>query len=196
MNRVLWAVIGVLLLAAGVLGLLAGAGGLPFVDRHRVVLTSGLINTWNGNKALATTLTIVVGLLLAILGVLLLFAQLRLRAARMRDLHLPPPSEFAPAELKPVDRGSTDVASRALHRALQRDLESDRQVRNAAVLLTGPTEHPRLMVRLAVTPDADVARLAGHLDRVVHRFTTTSGVQPDVSDVVVRIPERAVARVE
>ena len=195
MNRVLWLVIGGLLLAAGVLGLLAGAGALPTVDRQWVVLTPELISAWNRNEALATTLAIVGGLLLALLGGLLLRAQLRRPGgARMGDLHLPQRPEPAQAEPQ-VERGTIEVASRALHNALERDLESDRQVRKAAVRLTGPTGHPRLLVRLAVTPDADLARLAGHVDQAVIRFTTTSGVEPD-AEVVVRMPERAVTRVD
>jgi hypothetical protein len=197
MNRTLWTVIGIVLLAAGVVGLLAGYGALSFVDRQRALLTQGLIDAWNRNQTLATALTIVGGLLLTLLGALLLRAQRGQRAGTpMRDLHLRPSPEPTETEPPQVDRGGTEVASRALHRALRRDFESDRQVRNASVRLTGPTAHPQLLVRLAVTPDADIARLAGHVDRVVNRFATTSGVQPDLSEVVLRIPERAASRVE
>lgn len=194
MNRTLWTVIGFVLLAAGVAGLLAGYGALPFVDRQQVLLSPELIDAWNRYRAWSLALTIVAGLLAAVLGLLLLRAQFRRRGGPpMADLYLLPSPE--PTE-EPQPEGGTGVASRALHRALQRDLESDQQIRDAAVRLTGPPDHPRLRVRLAVTADADVARLAGHVDRVMHRFTTTSGVQPDVSEVVVRIPARAPARVE
>lgn len=195
MNRTLWTVIGVLLLAAGVLGVLASEGALPAADRQQALLTPEMINFWNRNEGLATTLTLVGGLLLALLGMLLLRGQLRWPGGTpMGDLHLgqPEPDGDEPA---PIERGDTEVASRALRRALQSDLESDRQVRNASVRLTGPTWHPQLSVRLAVTADADIGLLADHVDRVVHRFATTSGVQPDLSDVVVRIPPRAAARV-
>jgi hypothetical protein len=193
-NRTLWTIIGLVLLAAGVVGLLAGYGALPFVDRQQVLLPPELIDVWNRYRPWSLALTIVAGLLVAVLGLLLLRAQFRRRGGPpMADLYLLPSPE--PTEA-PQPEGGTGVASRALHRALQRDLESDQQIRDAAVRLTGPPHHPRLLVRLAVTADADVGRLAGHVDRVMHRFTTTSGVQPDVSEVVVRIPAHAPARVE
>src|SRR5690606_12056359 len=126
------------------------------VDRQQTLLTPELINTWNRNAALSKTLTIIGGLLVALLGVLLLRGQLHRRGGTpMADLYLEQQPE--PTEAPQPDRGGTEVASRALHRALQRDLESDRQVRDAAVRLTGPADHPRLLVRLAVTADADVA---------------------------------------
>jgi hypothetical protein len=197
MNRTLWTVIGILLLVAGVVGLLAGNGALSFVDRQQALLTPEMIDAWNRNRTLATTITIAAGLLLTLLGGLLLRAQRSQRAGTpMRDLHFGPHPEPTGTEPPQFERGGTDVASRALHRALRRDFESDRQVRDATVRLTGPTAHPQLQVRLAVTADADIARLAGHVDRVVHRFRTTSGVQPDLSEVVLRIPERATSRVE
>lgn len=203
MNRALWTVIGLVLLAAGVTGLLVGYGVLSFVDRQQVLLPSTVVDAWNRNEGWALTLTIVAGLLVALLGVWLIRAQLRRRGgAPMADLYLPQPE---PAEAQPTGaeptaasqpEGGTEVASRALHRALQRDLESDQQIRDATVRLTGPADHPRLLVRLAVTADADVGALADHVDRVMHRFTTTSGIQPDLSEVVVRIPAGAPARVE
>ncbi|MBX6748527.1 MAG: hypothetical protein IRY85_02460 [Micromonosporaceae bacterium] len=194
MNRALWTVIGLVLLVAGVFGLLVGYGVLSFVDRQQVVLPSSVIDFWNRNEAWLLALTILAGLVVAVLGVRLIRAQLRRRGgAPMADLYLPSPPE--PTEA-PQAEGGTEVASRALHRALQRDLESDRQIRDATVRLTGPADHPRLRVRLAVTADADVAALADHVDRAMHRFTTTSGLQPDLSEVVVRIPTRAPAHVE
>lgn len=196
MNRTLWTVIGILLLAVGVLGFLVGQGILSIVDREQVLLSPELIDAWNRNDALATGLTIVGGLLLALLGMLLLRSQLRRPGGvPMGDLHLGREPRPVGAESPPVVGGDTEVASRALNRALRRDLELDRQVRDATVRLTGPAEHPQLRVRLSVTPDADIARLAGHVDRVVNRFATTSGVQPDLSDIVVRMPEHAPLRV-
>jgi hypothetical protein len=193
MNRVLWTIIGAIALAAGLLGFLAGVGALPNVDKQDPVLTQGMIDAWNRNRTAALTLTIVAGAVLALLGIFLMRAMLRRRGGTlMRDIYLQQPEadQSAPAQLP----GSTEVASRALHDALQEDLETDRQVRRAAVRLTGPTDHPQLLVRLAVTADADIARLAGHLDKAVDRFIATSGVRPELSDVVVRMPVRTGAR--
>jgi hypothetical protein len=193
-NRVLWSIIGALLFAAGVVGVLASQVEISNVDRQQPLLTTELIDWWNAHSGLAAGLTIAGGLLAAFLGFLLLRAQLRGRGgAPMRDL------AFGARETdasEGIDTGRTKVASSALHHALERDLATDRNVRRAAVRLTGPSEHPELLVRLAVTPDADIARVAGHLEGAVQRFTTTSGVTPDLSDVLVRIPAVAPQRVQ
>jgi hypothetical protein len=202
-NRVLWSIVGAVLLAAGIVGVLASQGRLSDVDKGQPLLTTGMIDRWNSSSALSAGLTIAGGLLLAILGALLLRAQLRGRGgSAMRDLTFQPslaPEEPGPTTAGPgqqPDSGRTEVASSALHHALERDLQTDRHVRRAAVRLTGGSQRPQLRVRLAVTPDADIARVASHLDRAVHRFTTTSGVTPDLSDVVVRIPAGTATRVQ
>jgi hypothetical protein len=191
MNRVLWAVIGLVLLGGGVLGLLAG-GLTSFVqDRQRTILSAEMVSTWNRHETLATILTIVGGLLLALLGGLLLRAQLRRRGpAPIDDRYVQLPPQPCSGKPTPTNVGSTEVASEALNRALKLDIERDRQVRRAGVQLAGPIAQPRLRLRLAVTPDADIARLAHHLDETMQRFTATSGIRPELSDVVVRIPER------
>jgi hypothetical protein len=191
MNRVLWSIIGAVLLIAGILGVLVSQGWPSTIDRHRPLLTDGTIQWWRSHSGLAAGLTIAAGVLVAVLGFLLLRAQLRGRGGTpMHDLSY----GGAPAP-EGADTGRTGVASSALHDALERDLATDRTVRRAAVRLTGPTQHPQLLVRLAVTPDADIAHVAGHIDRAVQRFATTSGVTPNLSDVVVRIPARAPERV-
>jgi hypothetical protein len=193
-NRVMWSIIGALLLAAGVVGVLTSQVEISNVDRQQPLLTTELIDWWNAHSGLAAGLTIAGGLLAAFLGFLLLRAQLRGRGgAPMRDLAF---GARETAASEGIDTGRTKVASSALHHALERDLATDRNVRRAAVRLTGPSEHPELLVRLAVTPEADIARVAGHLEGAVQRFTTTSGVTPDLSDVLVRIPTGAPQRVQ
>lgn len=193
-NRVLWSIVGVLLLAAGGVGVLVSQGGLSNVDRQQSLLTTGTINWWNAHSSLAAGLTIAAGLLVGFLGFLLVRAQLRGRGgAPMRDLAF---GAHESTVSEGNDTGRTKVTSSALHHALERDLITDRNVRRAAVRLSGPSEHPELLVRLAVTPDADIARVAGHLEGAVQRFRTTSGVTPDLADVLVRIPAGAPHRVQ
>jgi len=194
MNRILWAVIGVLLFVGGILGLLAGGLSASPIDRSRTIITAEMVSAWHRHEALATIVTIAVGLLLAVLGGILLLVQLRGGGPPLtEDDYI----ELPPDRGAPVDQaGRTAVASRALYRALRFDLERDKQVRRAAVRLTGAVTHPKLKLRLAVTPDADLAGLARHLDRAMARFAATSGMHPELSDVAVRIPERPAARVE
>jgi hypothetical protein len=195
MNRLLWTIIAALLLAGGLFGLLAGTGALPTVDRQSTVLTPQVISAWNSNETLATTLTIVGGVLLALVGLLMLRVLLRRPGGpTIGDLEVQQWPEPVAAEPLPVERaGRTTVTSRALHHALRRDLETSRQIRRAGIRLTGPTHHPQLEVRLAVLPGADIVRVADHLDQAIDRFATTSGVRPDIADVNVRIPERTIA---
>ena len=87
------------------------------------------------------------------------------------------------------------MASNALHHALTHDLETDRHVRRAAVRITGDPAHPQLYVRFAATADADVAGLAHAFDRALARFTRTTGLRPEVADVIVTMPDRQRERV-
>ena len=193
-NRVLWSIIGALLLAAGVVGVLVSQGWLSNVDRQQPLLTTRMIDWWNAHSSLAAGLTIAGGLLAAVLGFLLVRAQLRGRGgAAMRDLAF---GTHETTASEGIDTGRTKVSSSALHHALERDLITDRNVRRAAVRLSGPSNHPELLVRLAVTPDADIASVAGHLEGAVQRFSTTSGVTPDLANVLVRIPAGAPQRVQ
>lgn len=202
-NRVLWSVIGLVLLAAGVLGVLASQGWLPGVDPDQPILTSATIRRWNswGNWALVGTIALAI--LLAVLGVLLFSRQLQRGAGvRLRDLLVrvpgqerpPAPSDATVAALPP-ESGTTRVASNALHHALTHDLETDRHVRRAAVRITGKPAHPLLYVRFAATADADVAGLAHAFDQALARFAMTTGLRPEVADVIVTMPDRQRERV-
>jgi hypothetical protein len=68
-------------------------------------------------------------------------------------------------------------------------------VRHATVLLTGDRDYPEVELRLAVTPDADMGDLGHHVDRAMVRFRRTSGLRPEVADVIVQIADRARQRV-
>jgi hypothetical protein len=196
-NRVLWSVIGLILLAAGVLGVLAGRGWLPGVDPAQPILTAQAVRRWNSWGNWAFVATTALAILLAVLGVLLIAGQLRRGGGvRIRDLLVREPAgEANPPAPESPDAGRTRVASTALHHALAHDLETDRHVRRAAVRITGKAAHPRLHVRLAATADADVAGLAAAFDQAVVRFTRTTGLSPEVADVSVTMPERQPERV-
>jgi len=212
-NRVLWITIGLVLTAVGALGALASLNRLPFVASDRLLLGADAARNWHSWGGWAPLLTIVGGLLVALLGFLLLRAQVRGRGgAPMADLVLPTPEPTvltvgAPAdtvELAAVEGGQsfveavpgrTQVASKALNHALTRDLQSDRHVRRAAVRLVGDRARPEVLVRLAVSADADVSRLRSHVDGALDRFAVTSGVRPHLHDVIVSMAEQSTARV-
>lgn len=181
-NRVVWIIVGVLLAAAGVVGVLANLGVLPGVDRGRAVITAAMDERWRSWGSWASAALIVAGLIVAILGLLLLRAQFRHRGgAAMPDLSKST-SDTAARQV-----GRTRVATNTLNGALTRDLLGNATVRRAGVRLTGERGAPDLRVHLAVTPDADIAELRRHVDRAVRRFGTTSGLRPNVAEVLVKV---------
>ncbi|HEX6871477.1 MAG TPA: hypothetical protein VF163_10305 [Micromonosporaceae bacterium] len=183
-NRVLWICVSLVLLAIGVLGILASQGWLDGVDTGTAVLPNSLNARWRDAGFWAPTLAIVVGLVLVALGVLLLWAQFRRRGgSTMPDLDLPD------------GHGHTRVASRTLVRALSTDLSGDRDIQDAWVRLTGTPDQPRLLLRLLVAPGADLSRVRRYVDTALTRFSTTSGIDPQVADVEVRMSGGAVGRV-
>jgi hypothetical protein len=192
-NRILWIAFGVLLSAIGVVGTLASLGRLPGVDSGRLLIAPADADRWRGWDGWAFGVTIAAGLIVALLGFLLLRAQLRGRGgADLPDLvREPHPSSVDSSTVT----GRTHVASSALSHALTRDLQADRQVRRAAVRLVGAHQRPELLVRLAVTADADLGRLHDHVDAALSRFAATSGLRPHLREVSVRIADEQPARV-
>jgi hypothetical protein len=194
-NRVLWIVVGLLLLAAGVVGALASQGRLPGVDRGSTLLTPAAGERWRDWGGWAPAASIAAALLLASLGFLLLRAQLRGHAGPdMPDVLLPPRPSGDEAQA-PGGAGRTLVTTPALNRALTRDLQTHRRVRRAAVHLTGKPRRPALLVRLAVAPDADIPELRAYVDQSLGRLTSTSGVHPHLDEVVVSMATQEPARV-
>ena len=203
-NRVLWIAIGAILTAAGVIGTLASLGKLSWLSRDRTLLGPEAARRWHTWHPWAVAVVIVAGLILALLGFLLLRAQLRGRGgAPMPDLvsrsqrPVPAPEEREDQVLSEVSSapGRTRVSGGALQQSLVRDLRTNREVRRAAVRLVGDPGHPEALVRLSVTADADVTALRSHVDSALDRFATTSGVRPRVRDVVVAMADQPPARV-
>jgi hypothetical protein len=202
-NRVLWTAIGAVLTAAGVLGVLLNRGTL--LDRDRTLLGPEAVRRWHSWGGWAVAVVIVGGLLVAVLGFLLLRAQLRGRGgAPMADLVMPrrhpapAPEERDDDVLSayPETFGRTRVSTSALRHSLTRDLQTNREVRGATVKLFGGHDHPEALVRLKVSADADVTRLRSHVDSALDRFAATSGVRPTVHDVVVKMADQAPPRVQ
>jgi hypothetical protein len=194
-NRVLWSIIGLLLLAAGVLGVLANRGWLGF-SRDESMLTANGAQPWRDWPGWLIASVIVAGLLVALLGLMIVRAELRARGgAPMADLALREPAAPPDLTVEPAPAGKTVISTSALKQSLTRDLERARQVRDAAVNIVGPHGRPQLLVRLSVTQDAELAPLAEHVDRAVARFARTSGLAPEVAEVTVKVADRQPERV-
>jgi hypothetical protein len=194
-NRVLWSIVGLILLAAGVLGVLAYRGWLG-VGRNQSILTTDEAQPWRSWPGWVVALVIVGGLLVAVLGLAILRAVLRVRRGTpMADVALREPMPPPDLTVQPPPAGATVISTSALKHSLTKDLERGRQVRDAAVAIVGPHERPRLVMRLSVTQDVEMAPLADHVDRAVARFARTSGLAPEVAEVTVKVADRQPERV-
>jgi hypothetical protein len=179
-NRILWAIVGLLLLALGVSGTLASLGRLPSVPADWVLLPLGRNATWHRFGGWAPAATILAGLVVMLLGWLLLRAELRRRTGRaMHELVLP--SAAVPGG------GATVVGSGTLEKALSRDLARTRPLTGATAYLTGDPTRPMLTLRLAAAPDANLGQVKDIVDGALHRFAATSGVSPRIGEIDVRI---------
>ena len=131
-NRVLWSVIGAVLVLAGVVGILASQGWLAGVDQHRLLFAPDAGDTWNRWGNWAPALAIAAGVILALLGLWLLRAELRVHARPSMpdtDLRTPPRPDGV--------GGRTQVDTSVLARAMRRDLQSDPAISSAHVRITG-----------------------------------------------------------
>lgn len=184
-NRVLWTVIGLLLLAAGVAGVLANRGWLPGVDADSPLAWSGLREWWRDTEPWGLVVVGLLGVVAALLGLLLLLAELRRRPARaLPDLRL--------AHRQP---GLTRVPGGVIGHGLERDLVRDPGIRAAAVAVTGAAPSPDLWIQLDVEQRADLATVRAHVDDALARFSRTYGLRPRRLDVTARVVGPAPARV-
>ncbi len=144
-NRVVLAVLGVLLLAAGALVLLLGLGAFGAARADRAVLPDGGLPGWAGAVAG------VAGLVVAGLSAWWLVLQARTdRLARLR--------------LEDADGGRTVLDGAALARVVEEEVEALPGVARASAHVSGTSAAPRLHLRV---------RLAGRADPgEVHRAVT------------------------
>lgn len=202
-NRMLWSVIATLLLAAGVLGLLAGLQMSP----NTVLVSPELRHDWQRLGTWPLAVGGVLGLLVAWLGWRLLRAELRRGGRRsLPDVELPSTADHTPTpshaghtavrpsldELPPLApdtraAGRTSVRSPALAHGAERDFERIPDVRRALVGLFGDTAHPELRARLDVAPGTSVTHLSRAVADGLDRFAATSGLLPAPVRITVRL---------
>jgi hypothetical protein len=176
-NRVGWAVVGLVLLAAGVLGALASLGKLP-IDRTTNLITPEMLARWQSWSGWKFAVGIAVGVVIALLGLWLMLSQLRRRGVDAE------PSATSVSQKSTSDtRGRIRVAPSALHHALARDVKRYRDIDRAAVRLTGASRQPEVHLRLAVHGDTDLNDLREHLYGSMERFVSTTGLPASLAEV-------------
>lgn len=177
-NRTLWALIGLLCLAAGVAGLLGANGYFGGSVAHYEV-ASTVVRSAKQPAALLAVAIVLVGVIVAILGILLIRAQLNLGPpASFGDLHLP--SEQGA-------RGRTLLRSVALRRGLERDLAGIPGMRGVGVSLLGRPDSPWLQVRVEVESDRDLRTVEQAIARAVERFNVTLGAPAKGGELFLRL---------
>jgi hypothetical protein len=183
-NRLLCALIGLLLLAIGVTGLTLGVGALGSTFAHTAAVPAPIAQhatapTDNDLIGLA-----LVGLLALLLGLLLLRVELRVPGQpHMRDLRYVQPSAD-----QALRRGRTVVRTGGLEHGLRQSLGALPDVRWAHARLAGNPERPNLLIELEVDAEARLSTLKSEVGRAIERFQLTSGRQPS-TQVWIRLAE-------
>jgi hypothetical protein len=192
-NRIRLALLGLLLLAAGVAGLLVGARVFEAPAAGSPVLADWLVARWDRYDPWNLVVVGVVALLLAWYGWRIVRAQFRRGGGRaqMGDL------EYRAAEPGRQDagRGRTTVRAAAISHGTEAALERVRGVERAIVGLFGSPYAPELRARLDVDADADLTQLRRNVSAVLERLATTTGMPPRSADITLRLVERQQARV-
>ncbi|MEV4759379.1 hypothetical protein AB0J86_30385 [Micromonospora sp. NPDC049559] len=195
----MWTVIGVLLLAIGAAGIAASFGLISSGVARTPLLWSGLLDLWRAIAPWSGIVTIVLGLLIAILGASLLGRLLRpAREPAMDEISLQDPDHHGPAEratLAPDLPGRTRVRGVVLAHGLERDLARDPQVQRAEVTLTGSAPEPDIWIELRVGPRARLSAVRDHVGAAVERFRSTTGLRPRRLDVTTRVDPAGAGRV-
>jgi hypothetical protein len=186
-NRALWTVIGALLVLAGAAGIAANRGWLPGVDTTRVLLSPNAGHNWHRLGFWAPLLAIVAGVILALLGALLIRAELRLHERpAMTDLTIAASAGTA---------GRTEVDTGTLARAMRRDLRAGAGISDARVRITGHPDHPSVSLHLWVDQGVGLAPVHARVERSLQRLAATMPGEPKVDDVLVTVGDKQPARV-
>ncbi|HEY4867084.1 MAG TPA: hypothetical protein VIK45_16405 [Candidatus Dormibacteraeota bacterium] len=173
-NRLLGALIGLLLLAIGVTGLALGSGALGSRFAHMAALPAAIAQHTMAPTDNDLIVLALLGLLALLIGLLLLRAELRAPGQpRMRDLRYAQPS----AE-QALRRGRTVVRTGGLEHGLRQSLGALPGVRWAHAQLAGNPERPNLLIELEVDAQTRLSTLKSEVGQAIERFQLTSGRQP------------------
>ncbi|MCX2730877.1 alkaline shock response membrane anchor protein AmaP [Saccharopolyspora sp. NFXS83] len=150
-ERALLTVLGLVLLLAGLLALVVGAGWLGRFRAQRSVLDPMVTQWITGHRPLTCAVAIVVGIVLALLGIWWLLRALRPEGRP--DLQLHGDSE-----------GSATITSSALTEAVRADAESVTGVTRAKVRMAGTAQRPNVRLTLALQEGTNVRHVWEELD--------------------------------
>ncbi len=163
LNRLVLALLGLLLTAGAVVGLLAGTDVLRLQQPSEIF--ASVRDAFAANPAL--WLAVAAGaLLLLLLGLWLVAAQLRVRSHPTLD----------EVVVERGDRGSTQVRAVAVADALARDLERLPKVTGSRVELSPPASRPRAHVLLDLGTDAEASAVRAAAEEPLQRAADALGI--------------------
>lgn len=152
-NRVVLGLLGLVALAAGVAGLLAGAGAFGGGFARRSLLDNGVGRYISQQSAWFWPVVAVAGLVVAVLALRWLAAVL-FSTARIADI----------AVRGDRTAGSTTLAAPALGEAVSSEIATYRGVHSARTRLLGTPGDPRLAVAVRTDQAADLGALRHRID--------------------------------
>lgn len=190
-NRILWSLVGLVLLAMGGVGLSFGLGAWGASAAHAHIVTSTLVGRWRQGGDASYAVAGAIGFILVLLGLGLARSQLRRSGGpRLTDFRVGGPSG-ADAQA----RGRTMVRATSLSHAVEADLERIDGVERALVGLYGTPDHLELRARLDVSDSSDLDAIARSVDGSLGRLHTTAGLRPRAVDVTVAMVGNGPGRV-
>lgn len=172
-NRVRFTVLGIVLLALGVAGLLVRFGviaALEPAEAYRQVVAE-----LSDYRVFVLLGLVLLGLLLAYLGYRLVRQQISTPGTRVKEL-----------TLQDQARGRTTMDADAVSRAVARDLERLPEVQSASARLVGAGPEPHLIVRAAVDRGSSLAGVRQAMEPAYERAARTLGAHSLRSDLIVR----------
>lgn len=202
-NRILAVVVGLILVGLGICGILINTGHMPGTDRDVTVWTdtfTSRLHDWGG---WVTAVGIVAGLIVAIVGLILLRAELRWQGRpSVSDLDVAVPDASGEvADGRALGRhadhgeepasvtvaGKTHVAGSTLRRALQADLQNNPKIKQATVRMTGDVHQPRIDLHIEVRPGTELPVVQSYVAEALDRFRETSQLEPVAGETVISI---------
>ena len=192
-NRLRWALIALLLVAAGVAGSLISFDRLLQVGADTPLLPDATVARWRQAEDWRLAALAALGLLLALYGWRILAAQLRRGGGRttMGDLEF----DRLSSNGDPAG-GRTVVRSPALAHSIEDDLERVGGVQRALVGLFGSPHQPELRAELDVSGTADLRRVRERVTAALERLAATTTVPPRSATVTFRVVEGHTRRVQ
>lgn len=181
-NRTVLSLLGLILIALGVVGILLRAGVLALPDPS--ALWRQVADLVPGYEWVVYVALIVLGLFLVWLGWRFIRAQFATPTTAVREL-----------TLQRDDRGRTTVPAGAVAKALERDVQRLPGVQEASARLVGAGARPHVVVDATVDGWSDLGRVRGAIEATYQRLQTSLGTSAVEADLHVRTVPVTQARV-